>query len=78
MTEKITPLLAHRYRCFECHGWDPNDPESMKPVKAVRECEERSCWSWKYRFGKNPDHALSKAKRSFRNLNKFQKHCIIF
>jgi hypothetical protein len=45
-----TALRAIRGRCFDCSGYR---------VKEVRECKFANCSLWSFRFGKNPNRALS-------------------
>ncbi len=73
---KSTPLKAIRIHCLKCHGWEPSKEESHKPVKDVRECEVTDCEFWEYRFGKNPNHARSKAKRLLESAPFVKKHHI--
>ena len=44
--KRLTPVKAHRARCLDCQGGKPS---------LVRKCEEQSCPSFPYRFGKNPN-----------------------
>lgn len=47
-----SPLQTIREHCLECQGW--ND-QSAKPVKAVRECQNKGCRFHFWRLGKNPN-----------------------
>jgi hypothetical protein len=45
-----TALRAIRRRCLDCSGYR---------VKQMRECQFANCSLWPFRFGKNPNRALS-------------------
>lgn len=42
----LTPVEAHRARCLDCQGGRPS---------LVRKCEDQNCFSFPYRFGRNPN-----------------------
>jgi len=47
-------IKAVRLHCFVCCGWDPRNPDSRKPYKAVRQCRNKECFLHAFRMGKNP------------------------
>jgi hypothetical protein len=49
-TQGATALRATRRRCLDCSGYR---------VKEIRECKFANCSLWPFRFGKNPNRALS-------------------
>ena len=55
MAEKLTPLKAIRLHCLECMGWNPEDPDSIRPEKAVRHCSAIKCRMHPFRMGKDPN-----------------------
>ena len=68
-------LLAHQLRCFVCHGWNKDDPESRKPYKAVRNCDQIDCFGYPYREGEDTLHPAKRFKRSLDNLKSIKKTC---
>ena len=61
------PLQAIRFFCFECMGWDRTKKDSGKPFDLVRECADKDCPLYDFRFGKNPFHRSKGNSESLKN-----------
>lgn len=52
-TKDLTPIRAIRAKCLECSNFSNNE---------VKLCQIKDCALYPFRFGKNPNHALSGKK----------------